>query len=145
MLLQSKLHFSRHTFQNNFQIQGQSQKISLEGCFKKKHSRSVKSLSNEIWHFQDNESLVAAPQYRSASTGLEHMVIDMQHGQKLNPKVISCLHEESFLKYMKRTGMYVRGLSPQGLMSRMMSRYLINLGLRWRRRKQSGAFKINLG
>lgn len=73
---------------------------------------------------------------------LDHMVIDLRTHCRLNPKKIMCLLEEDFLGTMKQICKYCRGLDPVRMMDRIFDRYLLNLNLRWERRKRLGTFKV---
>lgn len=66
---------------------------------------------------------------------LEHLMHDALHVTRLNPKLICCLGEEDFLGLMKKLVVPLRGLCPLRMMRRILQRYVLHVGMRWRLRK----------
>jgi len=68
--------------------------------------------------------------------GLDHLAITLMNVSKLNPKKTSCLLEEDFLGKLKRIGITCRGSNCVSQTSRFFDRYLLELSLRWHKRRQ---------
>ena len=67
---------------------------------------------------------------------LDHLLLDIATF-RLNPKRITCLLEEDFLGQLKRITKYCRGVGPVSMMGRIFDRYMLNLSLRWHKRKRA--------
>jgi len=70
--------------------------------------------------------------------GLDHLALTLLKDSKLNPKKTSCLLEEDFLGKLKKIGISTRGGGCVSQTRRFFDRYLLELSLRWHKRKQSG-------
>jgi len=69
--------------------------------------------------------------------GLDHLAFTLLHASKLNPKKPSCLLEEDFLGEVKKIGISCCGGNCITMTSRLFDMYLLELALRWHKRKLS--------